>query len=206
MKKTKDDILKVALRLFTKYGVAKVSIRQIAIDSGISHSNLIYHYPTKNDLILQLHNQLFNEAIKLNGEVKEESNPIAALFKSTEIGFKFLFDYRFLMVDLNYILRENKALRKIFLEVEKVRAKMYHDAIQKAVEKNYLREENYEGEYANFIERIKLFSDFWISSAEIYDTDSNEKIIKKYTRLFIDMFYPYCTAKGRTVFKDYRLI
>jgi AcrR family transcriptional regulator len=52
MKKTKESLLKVAQRLFTKQGVAEVSLRSIAAEAGISHSNLIYHYPTKNDLII----------------------------------------------------------------------------------------------------------------------------------------------------------
>jgi AcrR family transcriptional regulator len=62
MKKTKESLLKVAQRLFTKQGVAEVSLRSIAAEAGISHSNLIYHYPTKNDLIIALHNELLANA------------------------------------------------------------------------------------------------------------------------------------------------
>lgn len=202
MKKTKESLLKIALRLFTKHGVAEVSLRSIATEAGISHSNLIYHYPTKNDLINALHSELLTNAVALNQKVKVAANPIEGLFQSTQTGFRILYEYRFLMLDLNYILRDNKSLLKTFRDLEKVRASMYEAEIQKSVALKLMRGELYKGEFDELIERIKIFSDAWISSAEIYDSGSAEKIIQKYTRLFMGFFFPYLTEKGRKVFSQ----
>lgn len=200
MKKTKESLLKVAQRLFTKHGVAEVSLRSIAAEAGISHSNLIYHYPTKNDLIMALHNELIANAISLNQKVKIAHNPIEGLFESTETGFRILYEYRFLMIDLNYILRDNKTLHKIFRDLETMRANMYTSEIHKAVELKLMRGELYKGEFDELIVRIKIFSDAWIASSEIYDTGAAEKIIQKYTQLFMGFFFPYLTEKGRKLF------
>jgi AcrR family transcriptional regulator len=200
MKKTKESLLKVAQRLFTKLGVAEVSLRAIAAEAGISHSNLIYHYPTKNDLISALHQELLANAIALNQKVSVAANPIEGLFQSTETGFRILYEYRFLMLDLNYILRDNKSLLKTFRDLEKVRASMYDAEIKKAVDLKLMRNELYKGEFEELIDRIKIFSDAWIPSSEIYDSGSAEKIIQKYTQLFMGFFFPYLTEKGRKVF------
>jgi hypothetical protein len=139
--------------------------------------------------------------IALNQKVKVAANPIEGLFLSTETGFRILYEYRFLMLDLNYILRDNKSLLKTFRDLEKVRAGMYQAEIKKAVDLKLMRNELYTGEFDELIVRIKIFSDAWIPSSEIYDSGSAEKIIQKYTQLFMGFFFPYLTEKGRKIFE-----
>ncbi|MFZ1751410.1 MAG: TetR/AcrR family transcriptional regulator [Saprospiraceae bacterium] len=202
MNKKKELLLKIAQRLFTKYGVAEVSLRQIAAEAGISHSNLIYHFPSKNDLIIALHHQLMEKAIELNLHIQAASHPLEGLLHSTQIGFTILYEYRFLMIDLPHILRDNKILHNTFLDLEKLRAEMYSIEIQKAVDQNLMRQELYKGEYDELIERIKIFSDAWIASSAIYDSTEKNNIIEKYVKLFMGFFYPYLTDKGRSVFDE----
>src|SRR5690554_3781362 len=205
MKKIKKTILNRSLELFNRLGVSEVSIRQIASEMGISHSNLIYHYKTKQDIIEALHEQLLQRAIDLNTPTRsEEVDFIKSLFESSKNGFEILYDYRFLMIDLVYILRENERLKQTFLMVEGTRAEMYRGAIEKAVQQGYMRKERYIDEYGDFIEQIKIFSDFWISSSEIYDTGDKQEILKKYSDLFVKLFFPYLTEKGRKEFDRIR--
>jgi AcrR family transcriptional regulator len=200
MKKNKELILDKALELFNNQGVANVSIRQIAAEINISHSNLIYHFKTKNDIIIALHQQLLDKAQELNKQTKESANFIETLFHSTHEGFRVLYEYRFFMIEIIHITRESEAIKQIFLEVEKIRATMYREAINMAVQLGIMRKELYENEYENFIQHIKIYSDAWISSSQIYDTSSIEQIIEKYSLLFIKMFFPYLTEKGKEDF------
>lgn len=203
MKKIKETILSKSLEIFNKQGVAEVSIRNIASEIGISHSNLIYHYKTKQDIIEALHEQLMQRAINLNAETKsEEVDFIKSLFDSTKKGFEILYEYRFLMIELNYILRENKKLKETFLIVENIRSQMYLETINKAIGQGYMRKELYTNEYNDFIEQIKIFSDFWISSSEIYDTGNKQIILNKYSHLFAKLFFPYLTKKGMKEFNE----
>ena len=202
MYKKKEILLKIAQLLFTEFGVAEVSLRQIAAEAGISHSNLIYHFPSKNDIIIALHHQLMEKAIGLNKQVQAASHPLQGLYHSTKIGFTILYEYRFLMIDLPHILRDNKILHNLFLDLEKLRADMYLIEIQKAIDQNLMRQELYQGEYTGLIERIKIFSDAWIASSAIYDSPENNNVIEKYIKLFMGFFYPYLTDMGRSVFDE----
>ncbi len=199
--KSKEKILQKALELFNGKGFTNVSIRLIAAELNISHSNLIYHYKTKNDIATALHNELLGKAIALNKQAVTYTDFIEGLFESTKKGFEILYEYRFLMIDLNFILKENEALKTVFLEVEKIRAKMYENVVQNAVKQGDLRNELYPGEYRFFIDHIKIFSDSWIVSSQIYYTDLTKKvIIDLYADLFIKMWFPYLTEKGKEKF------
>ena len=118
MKKTREKILEVARNLFNEHGVADISLRRIAKEMGISHSNLIYHFKTKNDIIFQLHSDILNSAKVENEKLQVEEDRIAGLWKTTLVGFGILYEYRFFLLDLSYILKEHRALHDFFLEVE----------------------------------------------------------------------------------------
>src|SRR5690606_9239250 len=120
MKKTQKKIIDTAKKLFNEQGVSKVSLRQIAADIGMSHSNLMYHFNSKDLIIEALHDELLTKAMELNKEIKSHENYIQALFESTQKGFEILYQYKFLMLELNYILRENESLRLKFIAIEQV--------------------------------------------------------------------------------------
>lgn len=201
MKKNKNLILENALKLFNEKGYLNVSIRQIAAKTGISHSNLIYHYKTKQDIAMELNNQLLEFAQKLNAEIHVNFDFVDALFHSIQQGFEILYDYRFFAIDLKYILEENEPLKSVYLHVEKLRKEMHKSIINRAIEHGFLRKELYPNEYDYFIEHIKIYSDSWITSSTIYDAMETPKtVIAKYTELGARMFFPYCTEKGRDSF------
>lgn len=200
MKSTKDKILDVAHELFTKHGIAKVSLRKIAAAIGISHSNLIYHFKTKNEVIIQLHERILAAAIEENQKLQLTENSILNLMESTYTGFKILYDYRFFMMDLNFIMRENEILHKRFVEIESLRYQMYETVIDKMIENGLMRKAEFEKEYNLLIQTIRIFSDFWLASSEIYDTETPNIIIKNHVRLLLNLFYPYLTESGKLQF------
>ena len=202
MKKTKINILHTAKKLFTEHGVANVSIRQIAAEMKISHSNLIYHYKNKQALLEGIHQQLLEAALEINQNFHQAEKLVQALYKSTQTGFRVLYDFRFFMIDLNYIMRENQALHQTFIQIGQMRDQMYQVVITKGIEEGYMRPAEYDKEYEALIRRIRIFSDHWIASSAIYDDQNAAKIIEQYTFLFINMFYPYLTEKGKGEFKE----
>lgn len=50
----KEQILTTAIRLFNDKGYANVTLREIAKEAGTTIGNLTYHFPKKEDLILNL--------------------------------------------------------------------------------------------------------------------------------------------------------
>ncbi|MCB1308631.1 MAG: TetR family transcriptional regulator [Leptospiraceae bacterium] len=196
-RETREQILGAALKLFNKKGVESVTIRAIAAEAGISHGNLLYHFAGVESIVLALHAKLRSAAVSLNEDVKAMPEALPALVYSIERGFPILYAYRFFMINLNDLVRRFPEVRRTLHKAESLRKKMYSEAIQAGVKQGSLRRENYPGEYEHLIDRIRIFSDYWPASAEIYDSGSPDKIIKKYAHLFVSMLYPYVTDKGK---------
>jgi AcrR family transcriptional regulator len=57
-KSTREQILDVALDLFTTEGFEKTSLREIAERMGFSKAALYYHFASKDDILLALHLRL----------------------------------------------------------------------------------------------------------------------------------------------------
>jgi TetR/AcrR family acrAB operon transcriptional repressor len=53
--KTREAILKAALRVFYESGVSRASLAQIGSAAGVSRGAVYWHFKDKNDLFLQLH-------------------------------------------------------------------------------------------------------------------------------------------------------
>ena len=202
MKKTKDKILAAALKLFNKQGVAGVSIRQIAKETGISHGNLIYHFRNKEEIIQGLHAQLLEHAIKINSKIDRVNFDISGLYDATYNGFNVVYDFRFMFFDLLYIVNTDPLMRTSLMEVEKIRSAMYSEVIALSIDHGLMRKGEYSGEYEELIKRIKIYSDHWITSAAIYEKLKKDALIREYANLFMGHFYPYLTVKGKRRLKN----
>lgn len=201
MNKTKQKILNKALEIYNRDGVSNVSIRQLSKDVGISHSNLIYHFPTQEEIILGLHDVLLQKAVELNKDMAQKISPLQSLYSTTITGFTIVFDFRFFFKELHYISNAFPKVKKVLREVEKVRSAMYKKLIDDLITNNFLRTEEFKGEFDDLIVRIKIFSDHWLESSSIYDDMTKEERIKKYAYLLVQHFYPYLSENGRHEFK-----
>ena len=202
MKRIEENILENARILFNTKGVADISIREVSRSLGISHSNLIYHFKNKNILIERLHEKIFESALELNKLVAHEP-PLRGLFITTCSGFETLYQYRFFMIDLVWIFRENKALHTRFLEVEKHRFLMYQAKIKELIDSDILKKMEDISVYEILIHQVKVFSDTWLSQAVIYEKDI-EASIPKYCLWFLMLFYPYLSENGVREFHKYK--
>jgi len=201
MNKTKKKILESARCMFNSKGVSNVSIRMISRELGISHSNLIYHFKDKNTLIEALHQQILEAALSLNESINKEENTLKVLFSNIDKGFEIIYEYRFFMIDLNLIMRENARLYSKFLEIEELRFIMYKKKIDELIAEKILKPETHNNEYDKVIKQIRVISDYWLSSAQIYDANENpEQIIKSYSSLLKHLFFPYLTKTGHQLF------
>ncbi|MEM9983512.1 MAG: TetR/AcrR family transcriptional regulator [Bacteroidota bacterium] len=206
MGKTKDQILNTALNLFNEQGVADVSIRQIASAMGISHGNLIYHFKHKSEIIQALHEALLTRAIQINERIDREDFDLLHLYKTTLRGFAAVYEYRFFFYDLLYIANNDPLLGKTLREVEKLRAQMYREVIALSIQRGLMLPEAYSGQYEDLITWIRIYSDHWLSSAAMYDSESAEVIIEKYARLLVKQFYGYLTPVGQAALAKAGLI
>ncbi|WNJ17182.1 TetR/AcrR family transcriptional regulator [Pontibacter sp. G13] len=204
MKPAKPLILSHALALFNAEGVSGVPMRKIANAAGISPGNLTYHFPSREALIVALHSQMLQTAQQLNAELKQGPMTLERLLESMRIGFRVVYAYRFFLVDLPLIMRTYPKLRQHFREVADIRKQMYVQAFQQAHAEGWMREEAYSGEYDELIDRIRIFSDFWVVSAEVYEDEDESSTISRHLRLFMNLLFPYLHAAGQAEFDRLR--
>ncbi len=83
---------------------------------------------------------------------------------------------------------------------------MYRGMISLSVDKGLMLSEAFPGQYDDFITWIRIYRDHWLSSAAMYEPNSQELVIEKYARLFIRQFYAFLTPVGREVFVKKNLV
>lgn len=104
-KSTRERILDIALDLFIEKGFDKTSLREIAEVLGFSKAALYYHFASKDDILLALHQQLFDLGHgALDRMVQELTHP-------SELGAPF-----------EEVIDDMVANRKLFVMRERNRA------------------------------------------------------------------------------------
>ena len=202
--KTRDKILLTALNLFNEFGVPNVTLRRIAGEMNISQGNLNYHFKHREDIIEALYFQLLEVFNEEKGKLETEEMNFQFVMDSTRAGMEALFRYRFLMIDFNQNMRENPKLHQHFIELEGIRKQTYLHSFNLAIDAGVMRAPAYKGEYEGLNERIRVFSDYWIASAAVYN-EPVETTVDKYHTLLVEMFFPYFTKEAQREFLLKRL-
>src|SRR5271170_7729244 len=73
LKSTHERILDVALDLFLEKGYDKTSLREIAEQLGFSKAALYYHFASKEDIFMALHQRLHAIAVVPLRQLKEKT-------------------------------------------------------------------------------------------------------------------------------------
>ena len=197
MKKTKDIILETALDLFNTQGLSKVTLRTIANKMGISQGNLNYHFKKREDIIEALYFQLVNNIDKNMADLQQPKNPFQLLVSiSQTIMFNF-FKYRFFLLDFVQIMRENEKIKTHYLELTIQREEQFSMLFKLLIENDLMRKEVLPNEYKNLYKRFQMLSEFWISDAEIRDTNLTKKTISLYSEILTQSIFSYLTLKGQ---------
>jgi len=201
--KTKDKILKCALRLFNEKGVSQVSLRTISTDMGISLGNLTYHFKKREEIIDALYLALVS---KLDNAINKEldvKNQFELLFKIPGITISSFYEYRFLMLDFVYITRNHAMIRKHYQKLMVQREHQFESLLNNLIDAKLLRKEIIENEYKYLFKNLRIVSDFWLSATSI---DKNSLIRKKDvlegSQLLKHMIFPYLTTKGHKAFLE----
>lgn len=202
--KTREKILQTALNLFNKHGVPNVTLRRIAAEMFISQGNLNYHFKHREDIIEALYFQLMEVFNEEKGKLDTEEINFQFVIDSTRAGMEALFRYRFLMIDFNQNMRENPKLHTHFIQLEEIRKQTYLHSFNLAIDAGIMRAPAFKGEYEGLNERIRVYSDYWIASAAVYN-EPEETTVDKYHNLLVEMFFPYFTKEAQREFLLKRL-
>jgi AcrR family transcriptional regulator len=203
MKKTREIILDTSLELFNSLGLSQVTLRTIAKKMGISQGNLNYHFKKRDDIIEGLYFQLVKNIDSSMSSMQESKNPFQLLVSISEtIMFNF-HEYRFFLLDFVQIMRENKKIRTHYTELTIQREEQFSMLFNLLIKEGLMRKEILPNEYKNLYKRFQILGDFWISDAEILNSNITKKTILTYSVILIQAIFPYLTIMGQ---KEYHSI
>lgn len=121
-------------------------------------------------------------------------------YQGEAYDYAIIYEYRFFMIDLTLIMRQNERLHHQFVQIEAQRALMYQQVIDRLIGAKCMHAPRQGSSHQPLLKHIRIISDFWGSSSEIYHTESPAERIRHYAGLLLQLFYPYLTAKGQQAF------
>jgi AcrR family transcriptional regulator len=200
--RTREKILATALTLFNTQGVDPITVRHIAKAMNISHGNLCYHFPKKEDIVQQLYLELVAELDAQIGPMAERAPGIQTLLQSVQLTFATQYKYKFLLIDFVAIMRNIPAVRAHFRQLVQRRRQEFATIAGYLVQAGYFRGEAYPGQYDQVFTQFFVFGDFWIAESEILFEGTDEEKLAFYTHTAYGLVYPHLTEKGQQVFRE----
>lgn len=200
-KNTKSKILSTALKLFNQQGLAKVTLRSIAKEMGISQGNLCYHFKKREDILEALYHQL----VALMDEVIHKAGmslpTLSSSYQTSRTMMEHFYNYRFFMLDFVQIMRENENINHHYKQLSVLRKEQFLGMFELWVHEGLMRPEEFEGEFHNLYIRSSILGDFWLSSA-IVQQELSIDLVDKYNHIVFQNLYPYLSPKGKKQFQE----
>ncbi|MCI5055501.1 MAG: TetR/AcrR family transcriptional regulator [Flavobacteriales bacterium] len=190
----KAKIRKEAVSLFNKSSYAAVTLHELAQNMGISRGNLTYHYKTKEDLLIDIVNEML-ESMEVNRKKARQLPSFENLHNEIQLYYKFQKSYSFFFLD-SPVMR----LPKINEVIKKLSAKSIDDhkaAIAFAIDLGNMEPEPVPGVYHNLAVNTWILTFFWPAQKILRGTtEDGEKMIWS-------LLVPYFTDKGIASFKKF---
>ncbi|WP_339869998.1 TetR/AcrR family transcriptional regulator [uncultured Algoriphagus sp.] len=193
--KTKDKILLTAIKQYNEVGVQGVTSRHIAGEIGISHGNLDYHYKTKEDLLLAIHEKMREE---MSG-IYENQNTINSSIENFHLLLiqfeEFQYRYRFFNLDVLEITRSFPEVSKLIQSTLELRKSQTELLFERLIEENFIAS-NYAEEAERIQHIIRMVISFWLSQREVliaYNFTEKGEMVKSIWAII----NPYLTEKGK---------
>ncbi|WP_170139492.1 TetR/AcrR family transcriptional regulator [Larkinella arboricola] len=193
-----EKIVAKALEMFNERGIEYVSLRELATELGIRVGNITYYFPTKDDLV----NRLAQDLSRLNEQIILQEP--ASLFSFLE-RFQKIFEnhvqYRCLLLSFVHLMHQNKVLSEAYKETEKKRYLSIVTNLSSLQERGYLI---LEADRNFLVSVFSLTVRFWISEASLsFAHRSAAEQIRQYVTLLAKLLMPYATEKGQAEIRQF---
>ncbi|MEX0968447.1 MAG: TetR/AcrR family transcriptional regulator [Bacteroidia bacterium] len=203
---TKDKIVKATIKLFNQHGLTTVTLRQIAVEIGISHGNLAYHYSNKGVILGEIYTRMDEEMATTVYPSKEKID----LFHFNNLFMRisnFQKKYRFFYMDILEISRHHPEIIQRYRHTIKIRRDQFKLLFNTLIEMELLKPEPEPGYYKTLVHGIWVMSTFWLQQTKILgehhpSIDSNSEVVHVWK-----IMLPHLTEKGleqyRTIEHEY---
>jgi len=201
MMKTKEKILETARMLFNKHGISAISSKSIAEEMGISYGNLCYHFPKKDDIILQLYLNMQKNVDQQFKSIKEEVINLEFMLSRLKILFEEIYKYKFIYLGITKVVRHFDHIKKHAQDQFDQRWNILDTISGFLIANGYMRAFKDEKQKNMLIHALLMVSNSWISDAEVFYKGKDHEKIDYYMQLFFNLVRPTLTEKGLEGFK-----
>ncbi len=199
---TKEKILDTAKELFNINGVENVTTRHIACKINISQGNLHYHYPNKNELIIELHKLFLEEILKRMAMVGLTEFNLELWYKLLFSAFKVMYEYRFFFIDALVIWRKIDSIKQNTIAFYKQGKFQFDFLISQLNDRELLRKDITEKQFDNLHKHISIFYNSWLTLSDIIAENKDpERIPQYFANLIFSIWVPYLSEKGLDDYK-----
>lgn len=195
----KEQIIECAQYLFNEKGYNQVSLREIAEATGTTIGNLTYHFPHKEDLLLEIQDSFHKNSSDILIEPSSDADILSCLFHSFKNAQQrheaTPFYYRHILelsMDSSVISEKNKEFRKILYDY-------YLDMFYRARNGKIMRADIPDKIYENLSYTMVLSLTTWIHIESPYYDDRLPDITVS-DGLFSSL-YPFLTDIGKEQYK-----
>lgn len=198
---TREKIFQKALKFYNDEGIEYVGVRELAKALKISPGNLAYHFPKKEDLILEVAKRLTVTNTESFSEIDSDFSLYNFLKSFRQIFYNHL-QYKCLFLSFVHLVRQYPEMATNYKLSAKARNDMFHTHVKRLIDEGYLKIDV--EEVADNVAYINLIGRFWLSEAAINQHEgSDEEIINYYLKLIAGLFKGKTTAKGTKELKAY---
>lgn len=195
--KTKKHILEVSRLLFNEKGVMNVTLRDVAKSMNKSYGNITYHFPTKEEVITRLFEEMNMELAALQTS-NDLSNLMSYLLELPEFSFDINLKYLFFTIDYNELKRNFPNLFEKVKTLNEAGKMKWKELLMYLRDKNYLNQKisNDDLDYLMFLSVSIHFTYFQMTDSHAYQKAEFTKMVNK-------MSQPYLSEKGLAVYNSW---
>lgn len=195
--KTRDKILETALKLFNEKGISEVSSKTIAEEMGISYGNLCYHFPKKDDIILQLYFNMQEQLDIQFSNIHEEVINLEFMLSRLKLLFEEIYKYKFLYLGITKMMRHFDHVKTHARQQFDQRWKILDTLAEFLIANEYMKPFPEEIQKDMLIHALLMITNSWISDAELFFKGKESEKVDYYMQLFFNLVRPTLTAKGK---------
>jgi len=198
MLSTRQKILCEARNIFNTKGYNEVSLRDISKACGISIGNLTYHFKKKEDLIIEIQDDIYNDLSSI-------------LVLDTDYSLKNILS-RFQQISINqqnynYYFRNSLELSRAYNSIKEKQIvirhnmfKYYSNSFKALVEKGIFREDISSRNYDSLAFSLIFQHTLWYEN----DSPSYDELFKSinFLQYLHDLICPYFTDEGNKAFRE----
>jgi AcrR family transcriptional regulator len=200
---TKTRIQEEALKQFNEHGLNRVGVREIARSLKISPGNMSYHFPKKEELVLEILLGFSADNQRLFTDYCANEKGLFAFLNLMRGIFRNQYRYRGLLVDLVEINRLLTAATDFdYATFPKRRKEEFRDILMELCDMGDLSLDHAQLEL--LVSHISLFGRFWIAEAFLdSSTPEANQLIDHYSHQFAQYLNLFATEHGRVSVKRF---